>query len=291
MLKVAGIAQRSSSEAGLLLLLVAGYIIDIPITDYRSPITDHRSPITDYKKFQIMIKYINLILFASVLVVNYLANALPLNHKTTGELSDNYPNLFVPAGLTFAIWGVIYLLLLGYCIVQFGGSRQLIVEQTGVFFAITCLLNIAWIFAWHYQKLPLSVIIILAFLVTLILVNINIRESSDLLVKAVFGIYLGWLCIATIANITALLVNYHWDGFGISEEAWTIIMIAAGTLIVCLSILDFKNPFIGLSVIWAFAGIIIKRSHDHPLIVMAAALCLIVVAVLVVTGFVTKAAH
>ncbi len=52
-----------------------------------------------------MIKYINVVLFAGMLVMNYLANALPLNNKTTGELSDSFPNLFVPAGLTFSIWG------------------------------------------------------------------------------------------------------------------------------------------------------------------------------------------
>lgn len=210
-----------------------------------------------------MVRYLNLVLFAGMIVMNYLANALPLNGKSTGELSDMHPNLLVPSGLTFSIWGVIYLLLIGYCVVQFTGSNQIAITSISWLFAATCILNALWIVAWHYQKLPLSVIIIVLFLVSLIMINIKITELDKGLIKAAFGVYLGWLCIATIANITALLVNYHWNEFGISEVAWTIIMISVGTVIVCLSIMNFRNPYIGLAVIWAFTGIIIKRQADY----------------------------
>ncbi|HLN20131.1 MAG TPA: tryptophan-rich sensory protein [Bacteroidales bacterium] len=235
-----------------------------------------------------MIKYINLLLFAGMIVMNYLANALPLNNRTTGELSDAYPNLFVPAGLTFSIWGIIYLLLLGYCIVQFRSSNQIAVSGTSVLFAVTCILNAAWIFAWHYQKLPLSLIIMIGLLASLIMINVFLEKVPMGLIKAAFGIYLGWICIATIANVTALLVNYNWDGFGISEETWTIIMIAAGAVITSLSILNTKNPFIGLSVVWAFTGIIIKRQEDYRSIVIAAAIAIVVVTAITVLGFARK---
>src|SRR5512133_3141843 len=176
-----------------------------------------------------MIKYLNLLLFAGMIVMNYLANALPLNNKTTGELSDMYPNLFVPAGLTFSIWGVIYLLLVGYCIIQFSGSNQIAIGSIGWLFAVTCILNASWIVAWHYQKLPLSLIIMVCLLNYLILINIRLTAVAQGLMKAAFGIYLGWICIATIANVTALLVNYNWNGFGLSDVTWTITMISAGT--------------------------------------------------------------
>jgi hypothetical protein len=235
-----------------------------------------------------MIKYLSLVLFAGMIIMNYLANALPLNGKTTGELSNSFPNLFVPAGITFSIWGVIYLLLAVYCVVQFQNMNSLIVSGIGWFFAASCIFNALWIVCWHYGKLPLSIIAMLAVLLSLIYINVYIRDIPNGLIKAAFGIYLGWICIATIANVTALLVHYNLKGSFISEEAWTVIMIAAGTLIASLSIYRMNNPFIGLSVIWAFAGIIIKRQHDFRSIVIASALALVVVAIVAGAVFLRK---
>lgn len=232
-----------------------------------------------------MIKYINLVLFAGMIVMNYLANALPLNNKTTGEISDSFPNLFVPTGLTFSIWGLIYLLLLGYCIVQFTGSNQIAIASTGTWFAATCVFNALWIVAWHYGRLPLSLLIMLGLLISLIYINNIIRDVPQGIIKAAFGIYLGWICIATIANVTALLVHYKWNGFGLSDELWTLIMISAGALIASLSIYNLRNPFIGLSVIWAFAGIIIKRQDDFKTIVVTAAVALTIVGAVTALGF------
>jgi hypothetical protein len=108
------------------------------------------------------------------------------------------------------------------------------------------------------------------------------------LIKAAFGVYLGWICIATIANVTALLVNAGWDALGLSEVTWTIIMISAGTIIILLSVLNFRNAFIGLAVIWAFTGIIIKRQADHREIVIAAAIAIIIVAIVTILAFTRK---
>jgi len=235
-----------------------------------------------------MIKYLNLFMFAGMLAVNYLANALPINNYTTGQLSDSYPNLFVPAGITFSIWGVIYLLLAGYCVVQFTGKNQTVTANISIPFAITCVLNALWIVVWHYKQLPLSLIVIVGFLITLIYINILIRELPLGIIKASFGIYLGWLCIATIANVTALLVNYNWGGFGISQVTWTIIMISAGALIVAVTIYRLDNPFIGLSVIWAFIGIILKRQDDYRLIVLTAVIALTLIGIVTVVGFFRK---
>ncbi|MCU0377803.1 MAG: tryptophan-rich sensory protein [Bacteroidales bacterium] len=235
-----------------------------------------------------MIRYVNILLFIAMIVMNYLANALPLNNKTTGQLSDSLPNLFVPAGVTFSIWGIIYLLLLAFCLVQFTASGQAALSQIGWLFGISCLFNALWIVTWHYGRLPLSLIVMLGLLVSLILINIAIREMPFGLIKAAFGIYLGWICIATIANVTGLLVHINWNGFGISEETWTIIMIAAGTLIAAVTVWQLSNPFIGLSVVWAFAGIMIKRQEDYPAIFIAAAVGMAIVAIVLVLGFLRK---
>jgi len=237
-----------------------------------------------------MIKYLNLVFFALMIVMNYLANALPLNNKTTGELSDSFPNLFVPAGITFSIWGVIYLLLAAYCVLQFTGSDQGSLSRISWLFGISCLLNALWIVFWHYEKLPLSLLVMIAILVVLILINILIKDLPFGLIKIAFGIYLGWICIATIANVTALLVNYKWGGFGISDEMWTVMMVSAGALITATAVYRLNNPFIGLSVIWAFTGIIIKRTGDYRSIVLAASFALALVLALTIVAFFRKKA-
>lgn len=233
-------------------------------------------------------KFLNLVLFAGMVVMNYLANALPLNGKTTGELSDAWPNLFVPAGITFSIWGVIYILLLIFCVVQFTTAYHLVISRIGWLFGLTCVFNALWIVAWHYERLPLSLILMIGLLVALVWINVFIKDLPDAFIKAGFGIYLGWICIATIANVTALLVNAGWGGFGISEQTWTIIMIATGAVIVSLTIWRLENPFIGLAVVWAFAGIMIKRQADYRAIFLTALVAAVVVAVILTLTFFRK---
>jgi hypothetical protein len=224
-------------------------------------------------------KILNLAMFAVMILFNFLANFLPLNGKTTGELSDQYTNLFVPAGITFSIWGLIYLLILGLIILQFKNDHSDILSQVGWLFAITCLFNALWIVAWHYELLPLSLVLMTGLLITLILLSFKFSDYPISLVKATLGIYLGWICIATIANVTAILVSINWSGWGISNDVWAIAMIGIGALISVFSIIKFNNPFIGLSVVWAFIGINIKRSNDFRTIVITTFFGIVVVGV------------
>lgn len=235
-----------------------------------------------------MMKYFNLVFLTAMIVMNYLANALPINNRSTGELSDALPNLFVPAGITFSIWGVIYLLLMIFSLLQFRAENQAVVNKIGWVFVISCLFNMLWILAWHYQKLPLSLLIMAGLLLSLVMINTSIRDLPFGLIKAAFGVYLGWICIATIANVTALLVSYNWNAFGMSEETWTIIMISAGTLVVSLALFRLMNPFIGLAVIWAFCGIILKRQDDFRSIVIAALAGVVIVTIVTVVVFLRK---
>ena len=230
-------------------------------------------------------KIVNILTFVLVLVMNYLANALPLNGKTTGELSAQYPNLFVPAGITFSIWGIIYLLLLVFLILQFSGPSKTLVMAIGLGFAVSNFFNAGWIVAWHYEKLPLSLVFMLGILVSLIFANLQLKDSSLGIIKAAFGIYLGWILIASIANLTAVLVNYNWSGWGISEQNWAIIMIVVGALISIVSLIKLNNPFLALAVIWAFAGIILNRKADFPAIALVAVVGIVAVGVFMILGF------
>lgn len=235
-------------------------------------------------------KLLSLIAFAGMVVMNYLANALPLNGKTTGALSDQYPNLFTPAGITFSIWGVIYLMLLGYVLLQFRESHRAVPAQVTWLFIVSCLLNALWIMAWHYEKLPLSLLIMLGLLVTLVLINAGLKPSHQAWTRAAFGIYLGWICIATIANVTALLVKFQWGGWGIPEANWAMIMVVTGAAISALAMYRLGNPYLGIAVIWALTGIFIKRQVDVPSIAVISLVAAFAVAALTLGMFIRKTA-
>ena len=217
-----------------------------------------------------MLKILSALLFVVMIYVNYLANSLPINGLSTGAVSNAYPNLFAPAGITFSIWGVIYLLLGIVSVMFFFDGNKEVLQKVSWFFIISSALNSLWIFAWHYEKFGLSVLIMLLLLVSLIIINQKLSSTPNGIFKAAFGIYLGWICIATIANITVWLVSLNWSAFGLAHEIWTIILISTGLLIAIAAVFKFNNPFIALSVIWAFVGIAIKQHENSNLIFIAA---------------------
>jgi len=233
----------------------------------------------------------NLTGFILVIVMNYLANALPLNGKTTGELSALYPNLFVPAGLSFSIWGLIYLLLTAFVVYQGAalfqgtGPGRTAVEQIHVWFLVSCLMNAGWIFAWHYQKTGLSLLVMLGLLGSLLMIYQRLQVGAAVpatgvrwLVHLPFSIYLGWISIATIANVTAYLVHVNWGGWGISPPVWTLLMLAAGLTLAFLMLFIRNDYAYVLVVAWAFFGIWLKRSsapQPEPLVVWGALLGMI----------------
>ena len=202
--------------------------------------------------------------YIAMVAVNFLANALPIGGVTTGEASDSFGNLFTPAGITFSIWGLIYLLLLGYTIYQFGFGKKNTSEQREQLFAtinkyflITSMANIAWIFAWHYGVIWLSMLIMFALLFFLIKIADVINKEKynaleTVLVRLPFGVYFGWITVATIANITVFLVSINWNGFGIAESIWTVIVLTVGALIGSIRMLKDKNIYYGLVLVWAY---------------------------------------
>jgi hypothetical protein len=213
--------------------------------------------------------------YVLVLVVNALANALPINNKTTGQLSGQYPNLFVPAGLTFSIWGVIYLLLGVFVVYQLlvhprrGAAPS--AGRMGPAFVISCLANAGWIFAWHYERVFLSLAVMLILLLSLIRIYLRLgigrpgaTRKEKIVVHLPFSVYLGWISIATIANATAFLVDIRWNRFGLGEPFWAVLMISAGIVLALLMLSTRRDVFYALVVDWALAGILLKRISVDP---------------------------
>jgi hypothetical protein len=221
---------------------------------------------------KLLLPILNLLGFLGTVIVNGLANVLPINNTTTGELSDQYPNLFVPAGLTFSIWGLIYILLAIFVIYQLtivvrkGTQQSSFIERIGLLFFGSSVANIGWIFAWHYEIVPLSLVLMLLLLGCLIAIylRLNIGRSASskterYLVHLPFSIYLGWITIATLANVTALLVDINWNTFGLGEQFWAVAVIVVGIAIALSILFTRKDIFYCLVVDWALLGILIKR--------------------------------
>jgi len=205
------------------------------------------------------------------LVMNGLANALPLNGKATGELSDLYPNLFVPAGLTFSIWGVIYLLLFGFvgfelvCAFRGRGHRAAL-DAVGPWFFVSCLANSSWIVAWHWVRPGVALGLMLLLLASLLGMSLRLyaaRNRRDglarLLVDIPVSVYLGWISVATIANATALLVYAGHAELPPGPVFWTVTMITVATFLAALMSVLRRDRAFAAVVAWALLGIVIKR--------------------------------
>jgi len=245
---------------------------------------------------------LNLLGFLGTVVVNALATILPINNITTGELSDLYPNLFVPAGLTFAIWGLIYVLLGIFVIyplipsVRRDAQKIDFVQRIGPLFFISCLANIGWIYAWHYQIVPLSLGLMLILLGCLLAIylRLNIGKSEapkakKYLVHLPFSVYLGWITIATIANVTALMVDINWNAWGLGEQFWAVAVIIVGIAIALSILFTRKDIFYCLVVDWAILGILLKRLSPTAEPAQSVVIVTIVGLVLITGGIIAQA--
>jgi len=237
-------------------------------------------------------KLLVFITYVAMLAINGLANALPINGLNTGEVSDAYPNLFAPAGMTFAIWGVIYLLLAAYVLYQFGAfhnkSDQIkgeLLNKVGLAFSASSLANAAWIFAWHYKVVPVSLALIVVMLVCLIFINKLVHAEmlsgkERFFIQLPFSIYFGWVTVATIANATTLLVWLDWSRFGLSEADWTVIILAVGLLIGIVTMVQHRSMSYGFVLLWAYFGILTKHvspngfSGQYPPVITTLFICL-----------------
>ncbi len=235
----------------------------------------------------------NVLAFIAVIVVNYLAVNLPIGGMTTWALSDLYPNLFTPAGLTFSIWGLIYLALLGFVIWQvidfYKKRSKEITVKIWIWFLLSCAANIGRIFARHFQQVFLSVLIMIAFLVILIMIANKVKLGEKLgkrwdklLVQVPFSLYLGRISVATIANISTRLVHIQRGMRGMTPIFWTILMIIIAALLALIALRKKYNVIFALVVVRAFLGIIIKTLWAEVVytqIIRTLGICITVIAV------------
>jgi hypothetical protein len=212
------------------------------------------------------------------LTINILASTLPLNGQNTGEISDRFLIYFVPAGYVFAIWGIIYIGWIAFAIYQFQPAQKENprLRSLGYLFAISGIFNAAWLVCWHYNFFGLSVLVMLTLLALLIAsylkLNVGrtpVSNAEKWSVDVPFSVYLGWITVATVANVSDWLYFVNWNGFGIAPQAWAVIMIVIATLLGLLMTLTRRDSGYVFVLAWSFAGIALKQA-EVPLVANAA---------------------
>jgi hypothetical protein len=232
-----------------------------------------------------LLRFGNVIAFVLTLGVNGLAGTTVLNGRTTAQVSDLYSNPFTPAGYVFAIWGIIYALLLVFAIYQALPKQKdkPFQNQISALFILSSIFNVVWLFLWQYDYITVSVVLMFALLATLTAIYLRLRIGKSgvplkdkLCVHLPFSVYLGWITMASIANVAAALVSVRWNGFGLSVETWAIAAMSIALIVTLIVIAARKDAAYSLVVVWALAGIAVKQS-THPNIVAVAEVAIAVI--------------
>ncbi|HVP23848.1 MAG TPA: hypothetical protein VMS77_08055 [Conexivisphaerales archaeon] len=208
----------------------------------------------------------NVIAYVAMLVINSIAGSTRLlGGVNTADVSAAFPTLITPAGFTFAIWGVIYALLGAFIVFQLlpGHRGDSFVGKVGYLFMLSSLFNIVWLFLWQYEYITASVVLIFALLLSLIAIylRLNIGRSGasrneKLAVHLAFSVYLGWITIASIADVSSALVSISWDGFGIAATTWAQLVTVVALAITLILLATRRDPGYGLVIVWALFGIV-----------------------------------
>jgi len=225
-----------------------------------------------------LLRWANIVAFVLTVLVNGLAGSTTiLGGKNTAQISDANPTLITPAGYVFSIWGVIYILLGIFVVFQAlpgeqGKSSQ---KKISWLFVLSSILNIAWLFLWQFEYLSLSVVLMFLLLATLILIYLRlgigkskVTTREKLAVHVPFSVYLGWITIASIANVAVTLVSVNWNGFGIAPETWATLVIIVALLITMLVLATRKDIAYGLVIVWALVGIAVKQSGNKNIVTL-----------------------
>jgi translocator protein len=206
-------------------------------------------------------------------VTNVLANALPIAGRTTAEVSDAYPTLVTPAGYVFSIWGVIYLGLVGYAVWQALPTRAANdrVRAVALPIVVANVANALWIVAWHNLWIGTSLVLMLVLLASLIAVYRGLRDprgtarsrqpsrGERLWARGTFSVYLGWITVATVANVSAYLVQLGWDGGFVPAEVWGAFVLLVATYLGMRLLHHYRDLAYAAVLVWAFVGITVAQ--------------------------------
>ncbi|NEQ27939.1 MAG: tryptophan-rich sensory protein [Microcoleus sp. SIO2G3] len=234
---------------------------------------------------------VTLIAILGTLTVNVLSNLYPLNGLNIGQIANTrFQNLLIlPANYAFAIWGVIYLGLIGLGIYQFLMRHNGRLRRMEYWLAIACVAQIAWVLLFQAEQFWASVIAIVGILLPLIIIYVRLRTIDNRnwfarsqrvprierwLVDIPISIYLAWICVATIVNVASALDSSGWNGGGFSAVIWAIVMLAIGAILAANAALRQQDTaFVGVFV-WAYVAIAVRHFEQRVVLIVAAGLAI-----------------
>ena len=241
--------------------------------------------------------WVNLGLYLLTLGINALGAFGFINGMSQKEVSDAYPTLITPSPSTFSIWGVIYTLLLislVFMIVKSSDAKTAkLIDTISLPFWVVSAANILWITAFSYEWIGISTLLILILVISLSILNKRLTTPDGIGQKVnalAFGLYNGWLVIATVVNVSAFLVQAKWNGFGLSPDTWALIILVVALLLTCLIQLSLRNAALTLPLAWGYYGIWQQHqaqgvfAGQYPAIATAA--LVIGVIYIIITGFI-----
>ena len=235
---------------------------------------------------------VNIIALMAALVLNGLATTLPLGGRTTAEISDSFNILFVPAGYVFSIWGLIYVALIGFTVFQALPAQQNnpAVRATGWWFALSSLANALWIVFWHFGFYPLTLIVMLTLLASLLVIYRRLAAlgQADAATRWFgqfpFSLYLGWISVATVANASATFTDLGWGGSPLSPVAWTVTMILVAATLALLMLYRHRDLTYAGVIVWALVGILVKQMAYASIVTV----CLVAIGAIVLSAIVAQ---
>jgi hypothetical protein len=205
-----------------------------------------------------------------MIVMNFLAVGLPFNGLSTAAISDSFVVMFVPAGYVFSIWGVIYVTQIWLFVKLYSNQNKYksLIDKLSLWFIVANWANGLWLVFWHYEKIYFTLPVMLVLLISLILMYLEVKKKFPTVkyLTIPFGIYLGWISVATVANVTDVLYSLKWDGFGIAGEFWSAIMILIASVLGVLMIKTQKEYAYSAVIIWAIVGIAVKFSWNYNIL-------------------------
>jgi len=228
-----------------------------------------------------LLKILALLTAIGAISINALAVILPFNNRSTADISNSFNAALVPANYVFSIWGLIYLGLIAFPVYQFIKKEEDF-EKVNSLFILSNIANATWIYLWHYGHYKLCLVVMLILLACLIgiysTLEIGIKKVKklrEIMVNAVFSLYLGWITVATVANAEDTLISSGFEGFGVQPRIWAVLLIIIITVITCSFIYYRKDAvYVGV-IIWALFGVFIKSFNEKLIAYSALIACLI----------------
>lgn len=216
---------------------------------------------------------VNLVSLLFVFLFNYLTGTGQINGMSQKAISDMFSTKITPSAFAFSIWGLIYTLVAIALIMMLLRYRERdyidAINALSFWFLLSSLANILWTISFAYLQIALSTLLIFILLFSLVMILKNLSKYQKpirFIFPLAFGLYAGWVLIASVLNIAVTLVQVNWAAFGLSHVIWANMILLVAIPIVFLVTFDTKNIILPLPVAWAYYAIYVKEGFTIALI-------------------------